>query len=298
MLWLVLFSVGIAVALIPILSLGLEKASSSSLQEIFVRRSKAGNLSDSLQKWVIRAQKELSGPSFLRRSPIFLIIVCVLAIAGFVFGTFSMKNPAAGVMLAIAGVVFPEQVFYNREQMRREKILDQMGAAVRVFAAEYNETPHTARALGVAGEKLPNPIGGILRNAYKGFISGQDPDTVLIKLAKDLDNEYGRMFVQLLRLSLEDQAIKPLFSRLAARITSQQGLIHRNKTELTADRMLSVVLNIAIVPTYLIIRSAIPESHFFFTSTMIGKTLITLCIASAVCAAILDRLANKGGSYD
>lgn len=298
MIWLYLFTIGIAIAVIPLATYIAEKLSDKPLRRITFRRGRADNLSDSLQKWVEKAQKGLSGPRFLKRSPVFFVAVVILSIAGFMFGTIVMKNPAAGVLLAIAGVVFPEQAYYNREQIRREKILEQMGAAVRLFAEEYSETPHTVKALGIAAEKMPNPIKGILEKAHKGLTSGKDADYVLIDLANDLDNEYGRMFVQMLRLSFEDQAIKPLFRKLANRISSQQGLIKKNKVELTADRVLSVLLNIAIVPAYLVIHHYVPEANEFFTATIAGKVLATVCIASAVCAAITDRLANKGSSYD
>jgi Flp pilus assembly protein TadB len=298
LIWLYLFTIGIAIAAIPLISYIIEKLSDKSLRRITFRRGRADNLSDSLQKWVERAQKGMSGPRLLKRSPVFFVVIVALSIAGFMFGTIGMKNPAAGVMLAVAGVVFPEQVYHNREQLRREKILEQMGAAVRLFAEEYSETPHTVKALGIAAEKMPNPIKGILEKAHKGLTSGKDADYVLIDLAKDLDNEYGRMFVQLLRLSFEDQAIKPLFRKLANRISSQQGLIQKNKVELTADRILSVALNIAIVPAYLAIHRYVPDANEFFTTTLAGKILVTVCIASAVCAALIDRIANKGGSYD
>ena len=298
MLWLCLFSAGIAIAVIPLAQFVIGKASEASSSRKFVFKRRTDNLSDSLQKWVERAQKGLSGPRFLKRGPVFFIIAGTLSTAGFFFGIISMNNPAAAVMLAIAGIVFPEQVFYNREQLRREKILEQMGSAVRVFAEEYSETPHTAKALGVTADKMPNPIGGILKNAYKGLTSGKHHDDVLIDLGRELDNEYGKMFVQILRLSFEDQAVKPLFRKLANRISGQQALIQKNKTELTADRILSVVLNLAIVPAYFIIQSYTSDANVFFTTTLAGKILVTLCIASAVCAAVVDRLANKGGTYD
>jgi Flp pilus assembly protein TadB len=252
------------------------------------------NLSNSLQNWVLRAEKELNGPKILRRDPGFLLFITILAIAGFVFGLSWLKNPVGAIVLAVAGVVLPEQIMFNRERTYREKIIEQLGAAVRIFAAEYSDTPHPVSALGKAARRLPDPIGGILRNTEKDLILGKDRDAVLINLAKELDSEYGRMFVQLLRLSFEDEAVKPLFSRLAARISSQQNLLRKNRIETAADRIMAVILNTSVIPVYFLMRKMVPETHEFFTMTATGRLVIVLCLLSVIIGATLDRLMNRG----
>ncbi|MGB9886807.1 MAG: type II secretion system F family protein [Moorellales bacterium] len=255
----------------------------------FARTGILSGLSGSLQKWVTRAEKEMRLGFLRRRGPLFFLTAAPLAAAAFWFGLACLGNPAAAFVLAAIGVVFPEQVLHYREQARREKILEQLGAAVRVFAAEYADTPHAIQALGAAARKLPDPIGGILRQVERDLIN-KERDEALLELGRKLDSEYGRMFVQLLRLSFEDEAVKPLFTRLALRLTEQQSLIRKNRVEVAADRAGSLGLSAAAVPVYFMMQRVVPESAEFFTMTLAGKFLVCLCMLSLLGAMLMDRL--------
>lgn len=265
---------------------------------VFEARNRAGirvlrvgvlsELSGSLQKWVALAEKEMRLGFFRRRGPLLFLAALPLAAAGFWFGVVYLRNPPAALILAAIGAFFPEQVMYYRDRARREKVLEQLGAAVRVFAAEYSETPHTIQALGTTARKLPDPIGSILRQAERDLIN-KERDEALLELGRKLDSEYGRMFVQLLRLSFEDEAVKPLFTRLALRLTEQQNLIRKNRVEIAADRLGSLGLSAAAVPVYFMMRRVIPESAEFFSTTLAGKFLVAACMLSVLGAMLLDR---------
>lgn len=298
--WLTVFGVGVFAIVFSVAYALLKNAGKRDWRQKLATLSSVRmvELSDSLQKWVLRAEKELGGFKFVRRGPAFLLLALVFSVVGFLYGSLALRNPAAGVVLAAAGVIFPEQVFFYREKVLREKLIEQMGAAVRVFAAEYAETPHPVKALGAAARRLPDPIGGILREAEKGLLLGKDRDDVLIRLAKDLDFEYGRLFVQLFRLSFEDEAVKPLFSRLAARISSQQELIRKSRVEVTADRIMSLALNLAVVPVYFLMQKVVPEARSFFLETAAGRGIVVCCLVSAVAGALLDRMVNRGDTGD
>lgn len=293
--WLLLFAAGVfgAVAAGVLLAAAAARGGGWRRRLLEASRRPALDLSDSLKRWVLRAEKELGGFRVLRRGPAFFAAALLLAAAGFVWGAAALRNPAAGLVLAAGGVLLPEQVWFYRERHRREKLIEQLGAAVRVFAAEYAETPHPVKALGAAARRLPDPIGGILRSAERDLVLGKDRDEVLIRLARDLDSEYGRLFVQLLHLSFEDEAVKPLFSRLAARVSGQQELIRKNRVELAADRAMSLILNAAVVPAYYLIRKFVPEAHSFFLETTAGRVVVVCCLASAVAGMLLDRLVNR-----
>ncbi|MCL6639338.1 MAG: hypothetical protein K6T80_06630 [Firmicutes bacterium] len=255
------------------------------------RQGKQG-LPAAMETWVARASQGMKDRVVGPRGVVYVIIVAALALAGFVFGIAYMSNILAAVLLAIAGVVFPEQVRRTRRRAYREKVLEQLGAAVRVFAAEYSDTPHTVKALDASVRKLPDPVGGIIKRAVSSLINVKnmsDVDDVLIRLGRELSGEYGKMFAQLLRLSFEDEAVKPLFAKLAARVTAQQDLVRRDKLETSMDRMLVLALNLAVILVYFMISRAMPESGEFFR-TMAGKGVVALCLFSAVAAGLLDIL--------
>lgn len=250
------------------------------------------SLPTAMENWVARASEGMREKVVGPRGIMYVLFVGTLALAGFAFGAAYLSNPLAAVMLAAAGVVFPEQIRRSRRRAYREKVLEQLGAAVRVFAAEYSDTPHPVKALDASAKKMPDPVGGILKQAVSSLVSAKsssDVDAVLIRMGRELSGEYGKMFVQLLRLSFEDEAVKPLFAKLAARVTAQQDLVRKDKLETAMDRVLVLVLNLAIIPVYFLIVRVMPESGEFFR-TAAGKGIVALCLFSAVTAGLLDIL--------
>ncbi|NSW83998.1 MAG: type II secretion system F family protein [Syntrophothermus sp.] len=284
---------GFSLALVPSLYAVFKKLNIKTANRTG-RKKQASGLSESLQKWVDRVHSEMRVSFLERRSVLEAAIMIVLALAGFGVGVVYLKNITAGIIMAAGGIAVPEQMINMREQARREKILEQMGAMVRIFAAEFSETPHVLKALGVTAGKMPPPTGDILRQAYRDMTSGMSPDEALLRLARGLDNEYGRMFVQLLRLALEDEAVKPLFNRLALRLTTQQDLLQKNRVEMSYDRMVSLIMNLAIVPAFIFVHQLVPEAREFFVSSIWGRLIVSVSAASVVGGAFLDRLASGG----
>lgn len=263
------------------------------LRAAFKRLGGRKQFSDALQRWMLFAEKGMRTSFLRRRGAPYAAAVVFLALAGFFFGVFRMDNFLAGVFLAAAGVVFPEQVAHYREKARQEKLIEQLGAAVRVFSSEYADTPHPARALRETARKLPEPIGSIFREAERDMLT-KSVDEAALKLGRSLGGEYGRMFAQLFRISYEDEAVKPLFAKLAVRVTAQQDLIRKNRLEISMDRTMAFILNAAVVPFYFLIRHAIPEAQEFFTATAMGKGVVALSLLSAVSGALLDRVLSGG----
>jgi len=258
----------------------------------FLARQGKKTLPTAVERWVSLASEGMKEKVVGPRGAMYVTIVAMLALAGFVFGFAYLSNSLAAVMLAAAGVVFPEQIRRSRRRAYREKVLEQLGAAIRVFAAEYSDTPHPVKALDASAKKMPDPVGGILKQAVSSLVSAKsssDVDAVLIRMGRELSGEYGKMFVQLLRLSFEDEAVKPLFAKLAARVTAQQDLVRKDKLETAMDRVLVLVLNLAVIPVYFLIVRAMPESGEFFR-TAAGKGIVALCLFSAVTAGLLDIL--------
>lgn len=256
-------------------------------------------LSDTLQRWAARAEKEMKQGVFRGFSPVQMVVTAVAGAAAFTTVAARFRNPLAAALAALLAVLLSVQYRSHVLRARREKIIEQLGAAVRVFSAEYSDTPLTARALDITARRMPEPIGGVLRKAASDLAVARNPDDVdraLVRLGRALHGEYGRMFTQLLRLSFEDQAVKPLFSKLAARITAQQDLIRKNRVEVAMDRTLALLLNILPAPAYFFISRVVPEASEFFLTTTEGKLTVCLCLLSAVLGSLMDVL--LGGVED
>ncbi len=300
MFWALVFAVSVFVIVFSISSLlfaGLGKkdwtAEIRKLQNI-----RETGLSDSMQRWIMRSEKEIGKNNTLSSAGAVLPFALFLSAAGFWFGLAVLGNLVAAMLMAIIGVLLPEQILYNRQQAKKEKMMEQLGAAVRMFAAEYIETPNSIRAINQIANQLPDPIGAVFKQVDKDFSSGKGVDDALIGLSLKLNFEYGRLFVQLLRLSFEDSAVGPMFTGLSAKLAGQQKLIRKGRVDVALDRGMVVGMNLGIIPAYYIASRMVPEAPVFFTQTAAGRSIVVLCLISAITGMVLDRFLSRGGEAD
>ncbi len=249
---------------------------------------------DDLPPWLRRWSERTS--LMLKRSGMRIPVMRYLAgllvggAGGFITGVTLMKNLPAAVILALAIALAPDVVLIGRVQNRRNKIIEQLAAAVRIFAAEFGDTPQVPRALSITARKVPAPLGDILRQADTDLAAGKSIDDVCLYLMKELDFEYGRMFVQLLRLAWDDAAVRPLFTRLAGRIANLQGLIYKNASGMAYSRFMGMFVNALILPEFLLMRTVVPETGFFLVYNPLGRLLVVVCFLSILVGMILDRV--------
>jgi pilus assembly protein CpaF len=263
-----------------------------------LRKVADAGLSDSLQKWIIQAEKEIGKTSIFQsvgNKTVYLLIAAPLAVGGVYMGVAYFHNLVAAVLLSAIGILLPEQIAYARSKTMQDKLLEQLGTAVRMFAAEFSETPNTIRVIKAIAPKMPSPIGEIFRQVDKEFTSGKDVNRVLINLSHKLSSEYGRLFVQLLRISFEDSSVKPMFLRLATRLQGQQKLIRKNRIEMTAERYVSIGMNTLIIPAYIEMCRIMPESRAYFANTATGRMIIVLALVSVIVGIAMDRMIGRGG---
>lgn len=246
-----------------------------------------------LREWLQTTSKRLQRAGVEIPVVRYLLGVLLAAVAGFTVGITLLNNFPAAVVLSMAAFLVPDAIVSGRTQAQRNKVIDQLGAAVRLFAAEFNDTPQVARALARTAQDTPPPLGNILRRASRDLAAGKDKDEVLAYLMRELDTEYGRMFVQLLRIAWEDAAVKSLFSRLAVRIGSLQSLIQKNRSETAYGRWMGIFVNMMVLPMFLVVRRLVPDAASFLTGHPVGRTLVFLSFLSVLVGLVVDRLLSS-----
>lgn len=216
------------------------------------------------------------------------------AVILFLCGAALFHNPVPAFVLAAFGVLVPDQLRYNAQRRHREKVMEQMTSAVRLFAAEFAVAPQLGRCLAVAGRHVPDPVGAAFRRAYVALTVGEKPDDVLDRLARDLDSPYGYMFVQLLRAAgSQGQRVAPLFHELVSRVAAGQQLDKLNRSEVSGDRASGFLLSMLPLPLYFLLQRWMPETHVFFTSTAAGRIIVTVSLLSALGWFFVDRVVNE-----
>lgn len=292
MLYLIIFIVAIFSASTGIIYLILSK---SRLEALVTD----ANISSTLMDWAKEASRQVETDSNRFKRPIWLMIIYILlGMTGLIGGTLYFKTLPAGILCGALLFLIPEQIVNQRMIARNNKIMEQLGIAVRIFTSEYRDTPHPVRALEITSKKIPKPLGTVLQDTVRDFSSSKSIDETLLGLSKKLNTPYGRMFAQLLRQSFDDNAVTNLFTKLSARLSSRQDLVQENNKQTTANRMLISALNIAVIPVFLGVTKVFPESYTFFTQDIAGRLIIILALSSAVGAVLLDRVLNGGNQFD
>lgn len=220
----------------------------------------------------------------------YMTFIGIGGLVGFFLGIVILKNIPAAVVIAISTFLLPEQYIAGKIANRREKCINQLGPAVRIFYAEFNDTPQVERALLTAGERVKAPLGPILHRAGRQLSAGHGPDQVFADLSKRLDFYHGRMFAQLLRQAYDNSAVTPLFSRLATKISSYQQLSKKNRSNLAYQGIMARLLNIMILPIFLLMQYVVPETTSFLIEHPIGRIIVTLCFTSMLVGILIDRM--------
>ncbi|MHB1127555.1 MAG: type II secretion system F family protein [Bacillota bacterium] len=212
------------------------------------------------------------------------------SIVGVVMGGFLLHNLAAAVILGLSAFLVPDVILVGYIQKRRFKIIDQLGAAVRIFSAELNDTPQVVRALSHTAQRLPKPLGDILGRGSRELTAGVNKDEVLSSMMAELDFDYGRIFVQLLRMAWDDASVKPLFARLATRIAGVQTLMAKNNSSLAYGRFMGLGVNLLILPVFLLVKWKMPGAGEFMVGHSAGRLLVSISFLSILVGLILDRV--------
>ena len=129
------------------------------------------------------------------------------------------------------------------------------------------------------------------------LVIGRDPEIVLSRLAGQIDNEYGQMFIQLLRLAKHDSSTTPLFTDLLEKIENHLEMDRKNKIALTGERLLALFMTLIPIPAILIMSRIVPETMYFLTEVTIGRMITMLSFASMLVWIIIDKIVG-GLKYD
>lgn len=244
-------------------------------------------------EWVHTLEKSVRQSNLKVNVTIYMALSMLASTAAFFYSLFLLKNLTASFFLALAFLVIPEHVLNILVQRKKEKSKDQMVAAIRIFTAEYLQTPQLEKAFDAVGKRVGDPVGGAFRRAYTELMLGRNADTVLSGLARNTNNEYGIMFVQLLKLARHDASIRSLFAELLERVESNIELSRKNHANLTGERIMALIMTCIPVPACLLISRVIPETAYFLAETFVGRTIITIAFGSIFIWAVLDRTMGK-----
>lgn len=271
-----------------------EKAGKRQVRREMLLRRVAG-LPPWFERWAAHVEEDLGRSQIRFRFIHYLALVVVLMVVAFYVGIVLLKNPVAFGILVLTAVVVPEHFLQNRIQARRNKLLSQLGPAIRLVAAEHAGTPQVNRAIIHVTDKLDQPLKGVFEKAANGFLAGKSYDRVFGQMYKDLDFEYGRIFVQALRVLADDSSMRHILWWLAEQITAQLDDINSERASLSGERLMSVVAVAFMVPVLILMLNIVPETYPYLVHHPTGRLVACVCLSAPLVGVVFDRLVASAG---
>lgn len=270
-------------------------------RKIAARRARR-NLFASLPEVMQRSNQSIKAPSWrffddrIEKAGIssntFLIMSAALALSGAMVGLFLLKDFGAVLTLS-AGMVFVALLALDWVVEKRErKMLDQLPAAIQLFAVEYDVTKSVEEAMSRAAKGMSDPLRGYMEQCVRDLKSGKSLKSVLDDFAGNVGHSYGRLWAQMLLAAAGDMTVVKVMPRLIERLSKQKLLQQKNMTELSGTRRIAGILNVLVIPCFILVQVLFPESSGFFNEPL-GRIVVAIFLLSLCVGIMLDRLLQK-----
>ncbi len=220
--------------------------------------------------------------------------VMVGLVAIFLLGMYLLGNPIPALVACIMLGVIPSQIMFSRDRKQKEKNLEQFAVALRIFTGEYTATKQISHGLKRVGEKVPDPVGKIFREAHSLIVYGESPDKVYKQMAKKLNISHAQVFASILAQAGQQGAgIIPVLEDITKKVRSAQKISKDNSSEINGDRFIGLCLSLMPLPVFFVLQKAFPETSLFLTNTPTGRIIITISFLSVIVWFLLDRLLTE-----
>lgn len=258
------------------------------------KRAQSPAVKDAFNRWVDDAEERLQrgGVTGLKGWQ-FVLIIIGICVGSLVVGIFIFKNIVAAIFLLVSTVLLVDQYIMFKERSVREQMASQLAMAVRVFAATFASNPQVEKGIIAVANACPNPLGKVFKKAEKMIRARIPLDAVLLEMARGMNFDYGLMFVQLLKQVRNNTLILPLFHEMVSRITAREILVRENRVQVDGERMLSLIMVAAPLPSYYLIQFLVPEAHDFLSGTFFGKLIVCMIFLSAITWAVMSRITER-----
>lgn len=249
-------------------------------------------MDDKINQWIDATEKNLRKADYKINALTYLILGASLSVISFFIGIYLFKNFTASILLAVSFFILPEHWLNIKNKRKEEKIKEQMLVAIRIFSAEFLQTPQIEKGIEAVGKRVGDPVGKFFRQAHKELII-KDTDIALANLANNLSNEYGKLFVQLLEMAKKDSTVSFMFPELLNKIERNIEATRKNKSDLSGEKVLSLIMALIPIPVYLIMSYLVPETSYFLAETSIGRLIIIVAFGSILLWAVLDSIISR-----
>lgn len=218
------------------------------------------------------------------------IVLPILAIMGFLFGFFILKNLLAAFVMAISFFVLPEHFIIGRIQSRREKLATQLAPVANMFYTEMVISRNPTIALRNVTNNAPNPIRKALLKVYKKLEMNLDrPENIFRDLASDLDFEYGRLFAHVLMETWDNKDTFQILDEVAIKCNRYIKITRNSRKTLAWMKLMADGLILLMIPIFIIEIFFWPDGREFLVNTELGRIIVGVGFSSVLVNTIVQR---------
>lgn len=245
-----------------------------------------------LEGWNQYASGRLAKTGWKISSYALFNLMVILAIAGITTGAILFRNIAISTVIAMCLASLPVQLLNWAVQKYDKKLVEQVPLAIQMFVAEFQAVKNLREALERTARSTGDPLRKHLEQCVRDLATGKRPYEAFRGLAESVDNDYVRVWAQMLIAASEDQTVVRTMPQLAVRVSSQKMLEYKNAAELSGERKVGILLNLLVFPGFIAVQLLFPDSRGFFSTTL-GKLVVMTMFVSVSVGIALDLLLRR-----
>ena len=245
-----------------------------------------------LDAWTSNTKKQIDRAGW-KMKPAQLLIISALLIC---FGApliYALSRDLFMTFALALFLIFVPFLYLNRSiQKHYYKINEQLPTAIQLFTVEFEITKNITESLMRCAKGTEAPLNKYVEQCARELSASRNPRDAFQRFANNLGCEYGKLWAQMLLAATEDSAAVKIMPRLITRLSGQRLLQQKNLKDLAGVKRVGTVLNILILPAFLLILANFPEALDFYTQPL-GKMVIIIALLSVPVGALLDQMLRK-----
>lgn len=222
----------------------------------------------------------------------YMLLTIVLPIISLAMAFLLSRNIFLTITVSILVVFIPMLILSWAVRKYDQKIMDQLSTGIQLFSIEFEMVKNVREALLRAANGVLAPLREHILSLVQDLTASKNPKQAYTRFARSLGCEYGRVWAQMLIASTEDITMIKMMPLLIKRLSSQRLLVQKNITDLSGERRIGIILNLLIIPGFILTQIFFPDSTLFYEMTL-GRLVIVLVVISILTGILLDNLLKK-----
>ncbi|GFO64450.1 type II secretion system F family protein [Geomonas paludis] len=240
----------------------------------------------------IKTQVDLSGVQLSTTQ--FLLLVVMAWVTGFVVLYIWKESMAAAFLAALAFGALPFAYIVKAKHRRNELFAEQLPDALTMVSRSLRAGHSLAAAVELVGQELPEPVGGLFRQAYEQQKLGVRMVECLLSLKAKIESPDFNFFITIIRINRESGGnLSEILDKLADTLRARLQ-IRRQVDVLTAEGRISGHILVALPAAMFVVFYLLRPGYLdvFFTEGICQYLLGAAVLGQVAGYLMIRRIVN------